>query len=55
MNRAVGRGVARGDGGDPFSAGPLGESENGAALNITALVFCPGEQGEATGAQARAP
>src|SRR6516165_9276796 len=30
-----------GDGGDPFLAGPLGESKNGAALNITALVFYP--------------
>ena len=27
------------------------ETANGAALNITALVFCPGKQGEATGAQ----
>jgi hypothetical protein len=32
-----------GDGGDPFLAGPLGESKNGAALNITALVFLSGE------------
>jgi hypothetical protein len=45
MNRAVGCNLMQGDGGDPFSAGPSGESENGAALNITALVFCPGKQG----------
>jgi hypothetical protein len=51
MNRAVGARGDAGDGGDPFSAGPLGESDNGAALNITALVFDPGKQGEAPGAQ----
>ena len=40
--RGEGEGGA-GDGGDPFLAGPLGESKNGAALNITALVFLSGE------------
>ena len=42
MNRAVGRGVARGDGGDPFVGGTLWDTENGAALQITSLVRLPG-------------
>jgi len=42
MNRAGGRVVARGDGGDPFVGGTLWDTENGAALQITSLVRLPG-------------
>jgi len=42
MNRAGGRVVARGAGGDPFVGGTLWDTENGAALQITSLVRLPG-------------
>ena len=55
MNRAVGREREETAGTRLPRVTRQRETANGAALNITALVFCPGKQGEATGADEGAP